>query len=90
MPTIDITLDQLRRMIGLQVRYEGIVCAIIEVLEDGPSLVLQKSGDTTTIQPNQYGDATRRVPVTYTVPVLTPDRDELHGEFLSLELVDPD
>lgn len=90
MPPIDITLDQLRRMIGLRVRHEGIVCAIIEVLEDGPSLILQDLGESTTIQPNQYGDAARRVPVTFTVPVLTPDRDELHADFLALELVDSD
>lgn len=77
-------------MIGLHVRHDGIACAVIEVLEDGPSLVLQALSDTTTIQPNQYGDATRRVPVTYTVPVLTAEHDALHEEFLALELVEPD
>lgn len=86
MDEIVITLEQLRGMIGLRVRHHGLSCQVIEVLEDGPSLVLQNCQQVSTIQANQFGDANRRVPQTQTIPVLTPDKTELHALFLSLDL----
>ncbi len=86
MDEIVITLEQLRGMIGLEVRHQGKCCIVIEVLEDGPSLVLQSCEDPSTIQANQFGDANRRVPQTKTIPVLTPDQTELHALFLALDL----
>lgn len=86
MDEIVITLEQLRGMIGLKVHHHGLRCQIIEVLEDGPSLVLQNCEAISTIQPNQFGDANRRVPKTHTIPVLTPDQKELHALFLALDL----
>jgi len=86
MNEIIITLEQLRGMIGLRVRHQGFSCQIIEVLEDGPSLVLQDCEPSATIQANQFGDANRRVPRTQTVPVLTSDKTELHALFLALDL----
>ena len=88
MSEIIITLDQLRGMIGLRLFYQGIQCQVIEVLEDGPSLVLQSIEEEPGIQANQHGEATRRVPVTYTVPVLNNTKDELHSQFLELDLVE--
>ena len=86
MDEIVITLEQLRGMIGLKVQHQGLRCQVIEVLEDGPSLVIQNCEAVSTIQANQFGDANRRVPQTHTIPVLTPDQKELHALFLSLEL----
>lgn len=86
MDEIVITLEQLRGMIGLKVRHQGLSCQVIEVLEDGPSLVLQNCKAVSTIQANQFGDANRRVPQTQTIPVLSPDKTELHALFLSLDL----
>jgi hypothetical protein len=83
---INITLHQLRGMIGLHVVHNGIRCQIIEVLEDGPSIVLQSLTSGGTIQSNQHGDATRRVTETYTIPVLTRDKTEIHPLYLALEL----
>ncbi len=85
MGRIELELDQLRGMIGVRVTHEGMRCVVIEVLEDGPSLVLQQVGES-VIQPNQFGDPQRRVPATCTVPVLTADRTALHPAFLALEL----
>jgi hypothetical protein len=88
MPEIVITLDQLRSMIGLRLLYQGILCRVIEVLEDGPSLVLQSIEEEPSIQANQHGEATRRTPVSYTVPVLNDTQTELHPQFLELDLVE--
>jgi hypothetical protein len=87
MSEIIITHEQLRSMIGLRLRHEGIVCQVIEVLEDGPALVLQSIHEAPTIQANQHGEATRRTPVIYTVPVLNHDKTELHAQFLVLDLI---
>ncbi len=83
---INITLEQLRGMIGIQVEHNGRACEVVEVLEDGPSIVL-RCLDQSNIQTSLHGNPTRRAPQTYTIPVLTPDQRELHAEFLSLDLL---
>ena len=86
MAEIVITLKQLRQMIGVQVRYRDCLWQVIEVLEDGPSLVLECVAPTKVLQPDQYGEGYRRVPQRTSIPVLTRDRRELHPEFLELDL----
>ena len=83
---IVITLEQLRRMIGVRVRYELRRWQVIEVLEDGPSLVLQSIQGDKVIQTDKFGDGHRRAAETVTIPVLTPDRERLHPEFLAIDL----
>lgn len=74
-------------LIGKRARYQGGIYEILEILaDDPPMLVLQDSGHT-TIQPDQYGEAHRRVPQTVTVPVLfgadrTPDLARMEIELL--------
>jgi len=87
MTTIEITLVQLRGMIGQKVRHQGMACQVIEVLENTTSLVLQVYEPGRKIQPDQHGDAHRRVPETITIPVLTQDKEELHPSFLALDLM---
>jgi hypothetical protein len=86
MSELAITVEQLRGMIGLEVHYRGMYHLVIEVLEDGPALVLEERGTEPGIQPSLLGVATRRVPQTHTVPVLSDDRLQLHAEFLAIEL----
>ncbi|HKJ22830.1 MAG TPA: hypothetical protein VKA13_07050, partial [Gammaproteobacteria bacterium] len=86
---IDITVERLRSLIGVAVRHAGVDCRIIEVLEDGPSLVLQ-SDMGQSIQPDQYGEAHRWVPYTLTIPIFTEDKTELNPDFLSLGVIDLD
>ncbi len=86
MSEINITLQQLRSMIGLKVYHLGIPCTIVEVLEDGPSLVLIDQDDE-KIQPDQYGNPLRKVPRTFTVPVLTSDGKAIHSAYLALDLI---
>jgi hypothetical protein len=85
---MDISLEQLRGMISVCVWHAGERYVVIEVLEDGPSLVLERERGSTIIQANQYGDASRRVRPTLTIPVLSPDKKQLHSSFLGLELID--
>ena len=89
MDEIVITLSQLRGMIGLRVRHEGAEWQVIEVLEDGPSLVLEDLRPTRMPQADQYGETSLWVPQWVTVPVLAEGRRELHPDFLGLDLLDP-
>ncbi len=82
------SLTQLRGLIGLHVNYNGARCQIIEVLEDEPALILQDCERHTMIQPDQLGEAHRRVPSTFTIPVLSGDKTELNPVFLDLNLLD--
>ena len=86
MNTITMTLSQLRGMIGQTVIFEGKHYQVIEVLEAGTELVLLDIYQETIIQPDQHGDAHRRVPSTLTIPVLTADKTELHPYFLELDI----
>jgi len=87
MGELNITLIQLRGMIGKQVQHNTRAYQVIEVLEFSQELVLQNLLEISDIQANQHGDANRRVPATTTVPVLTADRNELHPTFLALDLL---
>ena len=87
MGRITISLAQLRSMIGIHLYHQGISCKVIEILEDQPALVLV-STDEATIQTDQYGNPQRRVPQTFTVPVLTSDGNNIHPAYLELDLID--
>lgn len=76
---------QLRQLIGRQLSLEGKTCQVIEVLEDGPSLVVECTEGDTRIQGNQFGDGARRVQQHHTVPVYSSiDREQLHPVFAQI------
>ncbi|HEY0721689.1 MAG TPA: hypothetical protein VGE50_10615 [Gammaproteobacteria bacterium] len=82
-------LSALRSQLGTEVIHQGVHCRLLEVLDDGPQLILQDSEDHTMIQENQYGGLWRRVPQVYTVPVFTAGSCELHPQFVALKLAIP-
>lgn len=79
--------QRLRGLIGTRLRHQGQSCRIIEVVEPGPMLIVQCENTNGVIQANQYGDATRRVPKTISIPVLSEDGSEYHPEFRLLGLL---
>lgn len=85
MSEIIITLEQLRGMIGIELYHNYRACQVIEVLEDGPSLVIQYFEND--IQKNQHGEAHRKVPETLCISVLSNDKSQLSEIFLSLDLI---
>ncbi len=78
-----ISLNQLRQLIGARVRYLEDRWQVIEVLDDGPSLVLE-SLQRRVLQGTQFGEGSRRVPYRLRVPVLNHSDRALHPEFLAL------
>lgn len=83
----DLRNIYLRKLIGGRARYHDEIYEIIEVLEDGPALVLQNY-DHKTIQADQHGEAHRRVPetVTLTLPLTGDGAVDLAA--LDIELLD--
>ncbi|MBI5040067.1 MAG: hypothetical protein HZB57_02345 [Gammaproteobacteria bacterium] len=87
MTSAAITLERLRACIGREVVLAGERYRIVEVLNDtSPALVLCSESTAPTIQANQHGEATRRVPRTRTLPVFSADSGLPHPEFLKLNL----
>lgn len=82
--------DYLRNLIGTRAHYNGILFEIIEVLEDGPALVLQNCEQHTIIQADQLGEAHRRVPQTMTLPVSLTTSGEIDTKSIGLVLIDND
>ena len=78
-----LNIKQLRQLIGARVHYLEDRWQVIEILDDGPTLVLE-SLQRRVVQYNQYGEGHRRVPQRLSVPVLGQNRQDLHPEFLSL------
>lgn len=83
-----ISVEHLRDLIGLKVKHQGSLWEIIEVLEDGPSLVLRDCERHTVIQPDQHGEAHRRVPTTISIPLFDRDGSDLNPALLDLDLLD--
>jgi len=81
------SVEQLRKLIGLEVVFQGVCCRIIEVLEHEPALVLEACGPRDGIQDNQYGDPHRRVAKVFTIALFDEQHEgESHADFQALEL----
>ena len=86
MPDQSFTVASLRSLIGLEVYYNGRPCQIIEILEDGPHVILQHKDLHPSIQPDQHGEAHRMVPTTVTLPVMDGDGHALSSDFHNLNV----
>ncbi len=87
METLPISLAQLQGMIGMHLRWRAVDYAVVEVLEDGPALVVQSLTPGTAIQGDVHGRARREVQQVVVIPVLNLDKTLLHPEFLEIELL---
>ena len=83
-----IRAENLSELIGLKVKHQGSYWEIIEILEDGPALVLRDCEMHTVIQADQHGEAHRRVPSTVTIPLFEQDGNELNPALLNLDLIE--
>ncbi len=82
------TSDHLRSLIGHAVEFRGRELRIVEVLEDGPSLVLEQAQGARAIHGNQYGEAGRRSPDTWTLPIFGSDGITVNPLIVELGLDD--
>ena len=83
--TREAILATLEDLLGQPVIYMGKPCRLVELLDEGPTLVLG-SLEGNNIQADQYGNPRRRVPHTYCIPVFEDDGVTPHPELLALDL----
>ncbi|MFN2349564.1 MAG: hypothetical protein ABR558_08360 [Thioalkalivibrio sp.] len=76
-------MSVLRELIGRQTVVDGVHCQVIEILENGPCVVVCETLGS-EIQSNQYGDPQRRVPRTHTLPLKSQIEEDLHPVVRSL------
>ncbi len=89
MSSPELLLILARDLIGVRGIYQGREYALIEVLDSGPSLVLEPVHVDMTVQNTCQGEARRLVQSHYTVPFFSEVRQDLHPvvcEFLGQAL----
>ena len=79
-------IEQLRALIGTHILHHDQEYRLVEVIDDGPYILLQYTGPQTIIQADQHGNAHRRVPETLMIPLFTPDKLGFDIVFSSLEM----
>lgn len=82
---MNIDPDNLEGLIGRRVNFRGRELLIVEVLQERPAIVLTEPGGAGSIQANQFGEAARRAPRSWTIPVTEPG-GELHPMMRELTL----
>ena len=80
----------LRASIGRETAIRGRHCQLVEILEDGPEVVLKCIEKRSVIQPDQYGEAHRRVPEIITVPVFEGESESVNPFLVELGLLEAD
>jgi hypothetical protein len=71
-------VEKLQNLLKRSITYQGVECRIIEILAEGPALVLQDCRQERVIQGNQHGEASRRAPRLITVNLLNVRRDGIN------------
>ena len=73
----DALLQHLEGLLGREALIEGRRLSVIEILRDGPALVLRETG-VTTLQDNLYGQSRRHVPRHVQVALVSELGGRLH------------
>lgn len=80
----------LHHLIGARARYRDRLFEVLEVLEDDPPALVLQNARQTTIQPDQHGEAHRRVPETVTLPLVLRPGGAIDFREMELELLETD
>lgn len=80
MSALPATLEQLKRLVGAELRYQGMRCTLVEILDDPPMVVLRPVGAEPVIQADTFGNPSRHAPQLYELPVFAPDGCSLSAE----------
>ena len=82
----DSTVQRLRSLVGAELRYQGMRCVLVEVLEDPAMLVLRPIGAEPVIQADNFGKPMRHAPQLFELPVFAPDGVTLSAELQLISL----
>lgn len=73
----DALLHHLSGLLGHEAQIEGRRLCVVEILREGPMLVLRERGNG-SLQDNLYGQPRRRAPHHFQVPLVSELGDRLH------------
>ncbi|MGK0673304.1 MAG: hypothetical protein ABWU16_01390 [Halothiobacillaceae bacterium] len=73
----DTLLQHLSGLLGREALIEGRRLCLVEILREGPMLVLREQGHA-TLQDNLYGQPHRHVPRHFQVPLISELGNRLH------------
>lgn len=76
-----MTLERLKSLVGAELRYQGMRCLLVDVLDQPPVVVLRPIGADPVIQADNFGKPMRHAPQLFELPIFGPD-----GASLSTEL----
>jgi hypothetical protein len=76
-----MTLARLKSLVGAELRYQGMRCLLVDVLDQPPVVVLRPIGADPVVQADNFGKPMRHAPPLFELPVFGPD-----GVFPSAEL----
>lgn len=75
-----MTLARLQSLVGAELRYQGMRCVLVDVLEQPPVLVLRPIGAAPVIQADNFGKPMRHAPQLFELPIFGPDGVSLSAE----------
>jgi hypothetical protein len=71
---------RLRSLVGRELRYQGMRCTLVEVLDEPPVVVLRPIDAAPVIQADNFGKPMRHAPQLFELPVFAPDGVSLSAE----------
>ena len=84
----ELTLARLKALVGAQLRYQGMLCTLVDVVDDPPVAVLRPVGAEPVIQADSFGKPARHAPQLFELPVFAPDGQSLSAELKLVSLPD--
>ena len=88
MGTPGVTLARLKSLVGAELRYQGLRCTLVEVLDEPPVVVLRPLDAAPVIQADNFGKPMRHAPQIFELPVFAPDGVSLSQELSLISLPD--
>lgn len=88
MGTARRTLERLKQLVGTELRYQGMRCMLVEVLDEPAVAVLRPIGAAPVIQADNFGQPMRHAPPLFELPVFAPDGTSLSAELQLVSVPD--
>ena len=68
-----MTLTRLKSLVGAELRYQGMRCLLVDVLDQPPVVVLRPIDADPVVQADSFGKPMRHAPRLFELPVFGPD-----------------
>ncbi|MFU8821193.1 MAG: hypothetical protein ACNA8G_06505 [Gammaproteobacteria bacterium] len=75
-----MTLARLKSLVGAELRYQGMRCLLVDVLDQPPIVVLRPIDADPVVQTDNFGKPMRHAPPLFELPVFGPDGVSLSAE----------